>query len=401
MPYLHFFDKNFLTALIQRLQQVANRYGDDPGGADTGRQILEIIEGIQKQIRDQKDARLTREAILQSYIDEGDWFMKNGTANKGMGASNAYRHALEVTAEMQLGNDNPIVQEVTRKINEAMNNIQYHTWEKSVQFNPEEILKPILEHYAPYTGAHILDDICRTAEFDPNLDEAKKDLIEDRQNGIGVFSQFVPVQRVIKNRLASARPSGSNDEHELKQRIVHQLNVTGFRLELLLPRLVKDGKMSVKDFTDALTKQGIIESNRIPLFQDAMNHILVHHNYMAGISVLMPQIEHYMRALIVKAGGTTQKRIKDGAGLQEMAIGDLISHPILAQRFPESIRVAFDVFLNDEEYVGLRHHNAHGLMDATDYTGTKASMLVYVLLKLLALKPKERPKTKPDKNPAP
>lgn len=399
--YIHHLDKDFLTALVQRLRQVASRYKDDPGGANTGRQILEIIEGIHKQMRDHKAAQLTREAILQSYIDEGDWFMKNGATNKGMGASNAYRHALEMTAEMQLGKDNPIVQDVTRKINEAMNHIEYHTWEKSAQFNPEEILKPILEHYSSYTGAQILDELCRSGIYDPDLDKAKQDLIQDRQNGIGVFSQFIPVQRVIKNRLASARPAGSNDDHELKQRIVHQLNLTGFRFELLLPRLVKDGKMAIKDFTDALSKQGIIEPNRIPLFEDALNHILIHHNYIAGISVLTPQIEHYMRALIVRAGGTTQKRIKDGSGLQEMPIGDLINHPILIKPFPESIRLAFDVFLNDEEYVGLRHHNAHGLLDATDYSGTRAFMLVYVLLKLMALKPLGNPKTGPNETTPP
>lgn len=111
----------------------------------------------------------------------------------------------------------------------------------------------------------------------------------------------------------------------------------------------------------------------------------------------MPQIEHYLRCLI-KAAGMVTTKVEDGGVLKEVSIGSLIRNPIVPKLFGTDFQVGLDILLNDEVYGGMRHGLAHGLWGSRDFTSVRASMLLFVLLKLMQWRktirvPRERSKS--------
>ena len=391
IPFLHQLDQPFVTGLIQELLTVSKRYEGDMSGLVTMRRLLEIVAAAQHKLGLTKEARTTRLQMFQSHIDEGDLRLKENSPNCGLGAVISYKNALQMSADLGLGNDTPIVKDIHSKLASASDQIQYHgiAMSATVDLRP---LQPLLDALLKLPAKEILIFLGSQPFLKPDLQSAKK--AAEEQGKVSVLSGLIPQTILSGDRLVGeVEPGLEGEEHSVRKNLLHRINMITIILHSIISRCLLEKQLAVNDFVGRIEEQGIFDLDHLPAIRVGLQHILDTKDFISGISVLMPQIEHYLRCCLKAHGETTVRRKRDGGGQQEMSIGELISNDRTAALFGEGTRTALDVLLNDELQDGMRHHVAHGMYGEKDFTEVRAFMLVFVLLQMMAI-------SKPNQNPA-
>jgi Domain of unknown function (DUF4209) len=88
-----------------------------------------------------------------------------------------------------------------------------------------------------------------------------------------------------------------------------------------------------------------------------------------AVHVLVPQLEHQLRALLLVLGIPTNKQIRRVTGIMQMkSVNDVSQEERVRAVLGENLSRYFDIFLADQRGQNLRNRIAHGLVDAAELT---------------------------------
>ena len=380
VPYIGRVDKKLVLPILQKLHFAVKRYAH-PSQGYSRRHFLTVEKAIEVALKDQKSAQDTQWKILQSHIDEAD---DKISRNESFAASFFYGDALKVCSEMQISNKPKLVQELIKKYQAATNGIQWKEARFEMTIRRKD-LEPLVKKLRQLPPKEILLALGFSKKLEVKIENARQ-MAEDLAKKFPLSSRIVPKRLLKGDRLVGRVETDlASITHGAREQLYLQLQFLGAFLDTIFDELVSKKKISPQDFAQLVRESEILDSDRMPIIQSALEHILIRKDYVSGTSVLMPQIEHYLRCLI-KAAGMVTTKVEDGGTLKEVSIGSLIRNPIVPKLFGIDFQVSLDILLNDEVYGGMRHGLAHGLLGIRDFTSVRAFILVYVLLKLMLWK---------------
>ncbi len=115
-------------------------------------------------------------------------------------------------------------------------------------------------------------------------------------------------------------------------------------------------------------KSNIIRYDRIELFAYAF-HFCFKEDYIAGISILLPQIEDFIRYLLNSIGVNTRNKDRNNKFDKELSLDELLTNKKddLIKIFGENIFFEFKTLLsNDNLCFNMRNNFCHGLVNTND-----------------------------------
>src|SRR5207247_9517903 len=90
-------------------------------------------------------------------------------------------------------------------------------------------------------------------------------------------------------------------------------------------------------------------------------------DYVKSVHVLVPQLEHQLRALLLVLGIPTNKQVRGVSVIMHMkSVTDVLQEERVSRALGENLWRYFDVFLADQRGQNLRNRIADGLVDSAD-----------------------------------
>ena len=103
-------------------------------------------------------------------------------------------------------------------------------------------------------------------------------------------------------------------------------------------------------------------------------------DHVKAVHLLVPQIEHAMRRLVVSLGAPATKPGSVVGTMQMKNLGDMLWEPRIAEFVPEDLRLYLTAFLVDPRGDNLRNRLCHGLLTHKEMQRPISDRVIHVLL---------------------
>jgi hypothetical protein len=176
---------------------------------------------------------------------------------------------------------------------------------------------------------------------------------------------------------------GSLDQ-DLEGRLVHQTTQNMAIGDQFLAELVRRFKEEFSPSTEDL----LGHLSQSPLFTDSRRAILhrgieafLSEDYIAAISIIIPEIEAALRELLVLNGGLVYKPGRHG-GLKHRTLGDVLEDPVITKALTSRLVWYLNTLLCDARGWNLRNNVCHGILAQGMYSALAANRVFHALLLL-------------------
>lgn len=149
-------------------------------------------------------------------------------------------------------------------------------------------------------------------------------------------------------------------------------------LGLALQEWVNRFEITADHLLERLQRSPLFPKDRHDLLKSGVDAHL-RKDYFASIHILVPQIEHAFRSLLVATGQSTYKPGRHG-GLNLKVLNDLLRDPVTTLVFGEDCVRYFKVLLTDPRGWNLRNNVCHGLINTPSSNPVLSDRLIHLLL---------------------
>ncbi|ACN83796.1 hypothetical protein BHWA1_01317 [Brachyspira hyodysenteriae WA1] len=114
---------------------------------------------------------------------------------------------------------------------------------------------------------------------------------------------------------------------------------------------------------------GIIKNDRVYIFAHGL-FLCYKDDYVAGLSILVPQIEDWIRYLLNVCGVNTRNKDRYGKFEKELSLDEMLKEKKddIISIFGESLYFELNTLLSNEDYcLNLRNNLCHGLINVNDF----------------------------------
>lgn len=353
------------------------------------RAFMELLLNILKHEPEKKVNLVIR--IAKSYEDEGD-LITSQSLNDGYKASHFYQKALNSYKKLP-NSPEPMKNFKKQKINESLiklqksnkiaientNTIQYDFKDIWGDDFHEKITKQLkkYENKEPIEFFRILS----SDNSLPTVSNAR--LFEEYYSKESVFQKILP-SHLMHSDLHTKHIPSENREYNVKKFFV---NIFMPYLNIILNKVFEllnseNGHFS-NDLTVFLSISDLINNQRIEIIKHGFESF-EQKEYVAGIHILIFQIEGILRDICEKIGFPTIKYLNDNE-IRAIMPGDMIEK-LYNVGIDKDILDLIQIFLYDTEGYNYRNGVAHGLYDINAFTKENAILLIFILIKLAPYK---------------
>lgn len=150
-------------------------------------------------------------------------------------------------------------------------------------------------------------------------------------------------------------------------------------------QIVADHHVRVEEFVELVSGSPFVPINRESVIARGL-YAGLHGDWLVASHVLIPQIEHSIRELMMRIGAITSG-LEDPSGIQEEHnLNQLLYRPELRSIFSEDVIFDLQGLLVEKFGTNLRNRVAHGLMDQAEF-GSPADIYLWWLSLRLCLFP--------------
>jgi hypothetical protein len=108
-------------------------------------------------------------------------------------------------------------------------------------------------------------------------------------------------------------------------------------------------------------------------------------DFIAAVAILVPQLEHMLRVIVVGAGGITSTLSPRDGTQQEAVLSSLLAKNEVVAVLGEDLLFDLRALLDGNGGANLRSRFAHGLMDDDEFGTADAVYLWFSVLRLIVL----------------
>ncbi|MEI0608089.1 DUF4209 domain-containing protein [Brachyspira pulli] len=130
---------------------------------------------------------------------------------------------------------------------------------------------------------------------------------------------------------------------------------------------------------------GIIKNDRVGIFSHAL-FLCYKDDYVAGLSILVPQIEDWIRYLLNVCGVNTRNKDRYGKFEKELSLDEILKEKKddIIKIFGESLYFELNTLLSNEDYcLNLRNNLCHGLINVNDFYSQNYLYLWALIFKII------------------
>ncbi|WP_300717912.1 DUF4209 domain-containing protein, partial [uncultured Brachyspira sp.] len=130
---------------------------------------------------------------------------------------------------------------------------------------------------------------------------------------------------------------------------------------------------------------GIIKDGRISIFAHAL-FLCFKGDYVAGLSILVPQIEDWIRYLLNICGVNTRNKDRYGKFEKELSLDEIlkVKKDDIIKIFGEGLYFELNTLLSNEDYcLNLRNNLCHGLININDFYSQNYVYLWALIFKII------------------
>ena len=132
---------------------------------------------------------------------------------------------------------------------------------------------------------------------------------------------------------------------------------------------------------------GIIKYDRISIFAHGL-FLCYKDDYVAGLSILVPQIEDWIRYLLNVCGVNTRNKDRYDKFEKELSLDEILKEKKddIIEIFGESLYFELNTLLSNEDYcLNLRNNLCHGLINVNDFYSQNYMYLWTLIFRLILL----------------
>lgn len=268
------------------------------------------------------------------------------------------------------------LQEVSAKSGAEMGVIEH-----SFDIPKEEVTKLV-----DYTFIGGEDEIYTkiTGNFIPDKAHLKTSLLEFAKESPLQFMMGTQLQDRKGRAIANIGSLESDLEGQLVLRISEKFKLDGIFLHYVLEGGIKKEFLTSSSIASFLSKSAIIDKNRLPIFQRALESYF-NGDYLVFIHLVIPQFEEAIRNMIELNGGNIQK-FKDGV-FNLRTFDDILRDPIVESVVGDDIQTYFRILFTDARGWNLRNEVCHGMVQYELFDKQTADRVLHAVLCLGMIRP--------------
>jgi hypothetical protein len=219
-----------------------------------------------------------------------------------------------------------------------------------------------------------------TARFIPKVQKAQ----EQNQQSLSATPLFARIPIVIDQSgmgHPEARIGGMEDDPE--GRLIYQLSQNiefeSLFLAAALDKVRERHTLTAEQLADILFASPLFTDERRTLILEGIS-AYYNGDHVKAVHLLVPQIEHAMRILLVSLGIPASKPGAVVGTMQMKNLGDILWEPRIREFVPEDLRLYFTALLTDARGHNLRNRLCHGLLTHEELRRPISDRVIHVLL---------------------
>lgn len=378
-------------ALIIAAENAIVHYSEDVGDNFCLQQgFMEKMVEIYKLMGNDQKIRETKIRIAESFIEEAEWKKENYPGGNSVAAS-FYEKALK--AYISIGGFQEKEEELQNNITEANTAAfekDFHMMRIPVEVD-KEVIDSYQEDYKGRTALEVFQLIIGDPRLAPSFEGAKKATIEHAKKF--VFMHLVS-QSIIRDNIR-VKTYATDDQR------FHFFTVRNFmfnyqyKAQFFLASAYRILKEEHPNWVDEMVKylktRPLIKENRVKIIEHALR-AFDRGDYISAIHILVFQIEGILRDFVEKLGKPTFSLTK--GEMRKKKLWDVLEILQKEQEVDKDILVLIRTFLVDIAGENIRNELAHGILVYDEFTGLRALISIYILLKITpyTIIKKEKPK---------
>jgi len=202
------------------------------------------------------------------------------------------------------------------------------------------------------------------------------------------LAEHAPLLSIVQNvtvdaegrELASIGSVGSDLHGRIVQQMSQNLHFEVPFLNFIFRELAQKHAFDAKVLIDFCSNSPLFDEARRGILQKGFDCYFAG-DHVSAVHLLIPQIEHMLRRLLILAGKPTVRPGRHG-GLNLRTLDDILSDPVVVRTFTERAANYLQVLLTDARGWNLRNDLAHGILepDSTNFAHSDRVLHVFLLL---------------------
>lgn len=221
----------------------------------------------------------------------------------------------------------------------------------------------------------------------PSVDRLKEEVLESAQEFIA--QRIVPTV-LLNNEGApiagygTLDPNSNDDDHPLKSRMFEDLrraricDVFGF-IEPARDEIVQQHVVTIQPFLDLVARSEFVPSGRESIWAMGLHAGMIGDS-LSAVHILVPQVEHSLRALLLRSGKVPVAWTKDGYE-EAPDLNAVLRDPALEAILGKDLLFTMTALFVNRFGGNLRNRLAHGLMETGEFFGDTAIYAWWLMLK--------------------
>ena len=332
------------------------------------RDFLELVRKIRAKHGNAQGAREAALMIAGSLEEEA----RQREGHSYSDASAFWEEALQVYRDL---GERDKVQELLLKIRDCnlKGQSEFGTISTTVTV-PKERVEQLLDYY---TSATLEGNLQRlSVGFKPNLSSIRE--------SVSGLEKEAPLLFLIPRRTFSAdgrvvgEASGEDDLFRQHVRLGYVVN--GKFIAEVIRKLKAEQGLNAAVLVDHLCSSEVISSDRKNFLERGLERYFAA-DYASCIHILVPQIEHVLRSVLLRIG-LPDTYIDDHGIMRVQPLDRVLRTPAIKDAFGEELSTYFYTFLVDQDAENVRNAVAHGMIAWEACNEVTATILVHLLLAL-------------------
>jgi hypothetical protein len=211
--------------------------------------------------------------------------------------------------------------------------------------------------------------------------------LEDIMEGRTILSLFSSTLVDQTGRAVSViGPIESDPEGNLIRHMATMVDYGSLFLRAVIDRLATTQKISRDNVLKFVIKSALFTPDREPILAQALDAYLSG-NWLVGIHLLVPQLEHAVRTFIETIGGASIKTKMKNGGLLLRNLDELLLDEHFVRVFGVNVAFYLRVLLTEQRGCNIRNDVAHGIMPPHMFNPRTADRLFHALLVIGCVRP--------------
>jgi hypothetical protein len=238
------------------------------------------------------------------------------------------------------------------------------------------------EYLSALTSGGLAEALGKIAfRFTPRIKEVRKSL-QDVENNFP-FSSMFGTQIVRDTGIVASAGSISGDpERRLLIQLTQFMDLAALFLAWAIDRVRDNCSPSPDGIVDVLYQSPVFDPERRDLIRNGIEAYLSD-DFVKGVHVLLPQIEHTLLRLAENLGVVTRKPSRHNPNaMQWINLYEVLQGALVQECLGEDLTRYLQVLLVDPLGHNIRNHVCHGHLKPEDFTRQLADRVFHVLLTL-------------------